>query len=104
MALLIAGCAESVVSANGIPNRTFSVAVGQELALTLQTIGPGEYASPPAVSATQLVFLGVFPAGYTVPAGQTQRFRFKAQGRGLVVIRFQHTVQDGTIEDTVIVH
>src|SRR2546425_9818306 len=41
--------------------QTLRVAVGEELDLTLQTVGPGEYQSPPRVSSSSLQFLDATP-------------------------------------------
>lgn len=51
LALLLGCASDDLVSANGPPNRTLALALGQELGLTLQSIGPGEYASPPTISS-----------------------------------------------------
>jgi hypothetical protein len=98
---LVAGCGSGIVSENGAPDRTFSLAVGSQLELTFQSIGPGEYMSPPAISLGAVEFLDVSFVGPAVPAGVTQRFRFRAVAPGKAVITFQHTGQTRTVEDTV---
>lgn len=70
------------------PSRTIRVAAGQELHLTIGTVGPGEYASPPSVSAPVLQFLGMEFVGPFVPAGPQQEFRFRAAAPGLATISF----------------
>src|SRR4051794_29351663 len=63
-------------------NRRVSAAVGDHIEITLQTIGPGEYSSPPAISSAAVTFLDVVGCGDPVPAGPTQCFRFRAAARG----------------------
>jgi hypothetical protein len=101
-AALLAACrAENLVSIPGTPDRTVFVAVGQELDMTLQTIGPGEYASPPTISSGALRFLDVIMVTPAVPAGPTQRFRFRAEAPGQAVVTFHPTGQSPAVEDTV---
>ena len=77
------------------------VMLGQEFYLRLQTIGPGEYTSPPTLSADNLRFLGVTLLRPHVPAGVTQAFHFKAVARGPVVVTLQHTEAAPLIVDTI---
>jgi len=106
----LAACSNDVLGANGIPSRTLSLTLGQTLELTLQTIGPGEYASPPTVSSTSVRFVDVTLVTPAVPAGVTQRFRFRAETPGRAIIMFQHSGQASdpgtglTVHDTVEVH
>jgi hypothetical protein len=72
--------------------------------MKLQSIGPGEYASPPAVSSSVVQFLDVRLVTPHVPAGVTQEFRFRAMKAGTAVIRFTQTVSGSTVESTVRVH
>src|SRR5512138_167157 len=88
VALGLAGCGQGPFEANGIPSQSLSIKAGRELDLTLQTIGPGEYASPPSVSSDVLRFLDVRLVTPPVPAGVTQRFRFEAVAPGRAVIVF----------------
>jgi hypothetical protein len=104
VALGLGACGPEAVEANGHPNEVLSITVGQELDLTLQTIGPGEYASPPAVSTGAIQFLGVSLVSPAVPAGPTQQFRFTGVRRGTAVIVVHHTGQGATVEATVEVH
>jgi len=81
------------------------VALGQELDITLQTIGPGRYDSLPAISSPAIRFLDMSFVGPAVPAGPTQLFRFKAEARGQAVVSFyQSTVGYPIVIDTVEVH
>ena len=89
------------VAVSGRTNRTFSVPVRTEFSVTLQTIGPGEYGSPPVISSTAVQYLGVAEVGPFVPAGPTQRFRFQANARGQAILVFHHTGANATVEDTV---
>jgi hypothetical protein len=95
---------EGVVSANGVSQRMISAAVGQEVDLTLGTVGPGEYASPPVISAPALRFVDVSYVSPYVPAGPRQLFRFTATAPGRFIISFQHTGHSPAIQDTVDVH
>jgi hypothetical protein len=102
---VLAACsADQVLSVNGITTRTMSVRIGQALDITLQTIGPGQYVSPPSVSSGSLRFLDAAFVGPFVPAGPTQRFRFEAVAPGQTVITFSHTGWNPAVQDTVNVH
>jgi hypothetical protein len=103
LAFVLAGCGQGPLETNGLPSRTVSIKAGRQLELTLQTIGPGEYVSPPRVSSAAIRFLEV-RQGTPVPAGVTQIFRFEAVSPGVAIIVFQHKLQGPTIEDTVNVH
>lgn len=97
------GCGEGPLEVNGSPSQTFSLRAGRELEVTLRTVGPGQYASPPLVSTEVVRFLDMQFVN-PVPAGPTQRFRFEAVRAGVAIIVFHHTAEAPTIEDTVIVH
>jgi glutamine synthetase type III len=107
---VVAACSDDIVGANGVPSRSMSLKVGETLELTLQSIDPGEYASPPAISSALLRFLDVSLVTPAVPAGVTQKFRFSGQAAGRAVITFEQTGQSSdpgaglTIQDTVEVH
>ena len=105
--LLILGlsnCGQGPLEDNGAPSHTLSIEQGRVLQLKLQTVGPGEYASPPVISSAAVRFLDVQPVLPAVPAGLTQRFRFDAAEPGDAVIVFHHTAQGPTVEDTIEVH
>jgi hypothetical protein len=89
------------VSIIGSTSQSLTVPAGTQFSVTLQTIGPGEYGSPPTVSSDAVHFLDVSQAIPVVPAGPTQRFRFDATTRGKAIIVFQHTGNNRTVEDTV---
>ena len=103
-ALSSAGCHnDSIVEVGPSElNRTVTVALGSEFALTLQTVGPGEFATPPELSSRSLRFIGVEYVD-PVPAGPTQRFTFAAVTRGTSVVVFRHTATDRVVRDTVVV-
>jgi hypothetical protein len=102
---LTLGCGPDVLEANGSNSQAFSLRAGQELQLTLQTVGPGEYASPPDVSSPEVVrFLDARLVTPAVPAGPTQQFRFQALRSGETVIVFHHTAQAADVQDTIRVH
>lgn len=89
------------VSIKGSTSQSFTVPAGTQFSVTLQTIGPGEYASPPTVSSEAVHFLDVSLVSPYVPAGPTQRFRFDATTRGKAIIVFQHSGTTRIVEDTV---
>jgi hypothetical protein len=89
---------------NAGPSRTLSIGVGGELALRLQSIGPGEYTVPPQLSSGAIRFLSAALVGPPVPAGETQLFRFRGVAPGTAIITFSHSGSSATIMDTVTVH
>ena len=82
----------------------YSIAVGEEISLRLQSIGPGEYQSPPLLSNGALRFVDATVVGPSVPAGVTQRFRFRGSAPGKTVITFQHSNSGARLADTVVVY
>lgn len=97
------GDSRGPLEVRGAPPRTVSVAVNQELRIKLQTIGPGEYISPPTVTGSALLFLKESVVGPYLPGGPTQEFRFKAVARGQAIIEFSHTRYGPPVSDTVVV-
>jgi hypothetical protein len=91
------------ISITGSTSRTFTVPAGSQFSVTLQTIGPGEYSSPPAVSSSAVQFRDMSQVIPVVPAGPTQRFRFFAVTPGSTIVRFTHTDRNPIVEDTVLV-
>jgi hypothetical protein len=69
----------------------------------LSTVGPDEYASPPANSSPALVFLDEADVGLPNPGGPTQQFRFRAAAPGTAILTFTHTESSRTVVDTVVV-
>lgn len=99
---LLACNADSIVSLDaGQRNTRVTTQVGERIDITLQTIGPGEYATPPAISSPAVVFLNADYCGDAVPAGPTQCFHFRAISRGNAVVSFTHTGNNPTVRDTV---
>jgi hypothetical protein len=92
----------------GAPNstdshgETISVISSEVFSITLETIGTGEYISPPRISSSAVQFLTVI-SGDPGPQGPTQRFRFQAVQSGRAAITFLHNGQSPTVQDTVIV-
>jgi hypothetical protein len=101
--VLLAGCATEPLAVRG-GSQTLSLAVGQELDVTLQTVGPGEYNSPPMVSSPSLRFLSVAFVSPYVPAGPTQQFSFKGEAPGQAIVVFQHSGNNPIVSDTVNVY
>lgn len=93
------------VSIKSNSSQTLTVRAGTEFSVTLQTIGPGEFASPPTVSSGAVQFLDVSIVGPNAPAGPKQQFRFNAATRGTAIVVFRHTGAGGPemlpVEDTV---
>lgn len=79
-ALFALGCGltKTQVSLTNADNgRSIAVVVGDEIDVTLQTIGPGEYGTP-VLSSRSIRFLGVSYPGPQNPGGPRQLFRFEA--------------------------
>ena len=104
--VLLAACGGDnpvAISITGSTSRTFTVPSGSQFSVTLQTIGPGEYSSPPAMSSSAVQFRDMADVCPCVPAGPTQRFRFLAAGPGSAIVTFTHTDRNPMVEDTVLV-
>jgi hypothetical protein len=111
--LLIPGCSNTgivdVLDGNGLaeafatPGRSLQVRMGQELRLTIRTIGGGQYATPPEMEGTALTFIGARLADVQVPAGPTQVFSFVGLSRGTTIVRFHGTESAVVVTDTVLV-
>src|SRR6266849_893637 len=89
---------------HGDPSRTLSLLLGQEVDVKLQTVGPGEYSSPPTVSSSAVRFLGASFVVQYVPSGPTQVFRFMAVAPGQAIVVFHHTGANPEVDDTMNVH
>jgi hypothetical protein len=85
--------AEQVLYFNGGNNgQQVTARVGQQIQITLQTIGPGQYGSA-KISSPAIEFEG---AGFTkeqIPAGPRQVYRFRARSEGEARINIPHVVQ-----------
>lgn len=95
LALLGASCHsgnERIRLDNSSNGRTISAAPGDEIEITLQTIGPGQYLMPTV--AGPILSLGEFAPAVQNPGGPTQIFRFQAVAVGRGEIRITHTISD----------
>ena len=103
-ATMLIGCrADGIVSVSGDTPTTVVIAAGQELRVTLGTVGPGAYDSLPSISSSTLRFLDMtFPPGQ-VPGGPRQLFRFIGAASGTAVISFHQSFTNAFIRDTVVV-
>jgi len=81
--------------------RLLSVGVGDEIDVTLQTIGPGQYDERPAISSPAVMFVKVSLSTQPNPGGPRQFFQFTAAAAGQAAISIAHTVQDRRFEITV---
>lgn len=94
---VVTGSTISLSLANA--GQTIKVPVGSEVDITLQTVGPGQYANP-QVSSTAVRFLGMSLVTPVVPAGPTQLFRFEATAPGQSVITIQGPANNPAFEVT----
>jgi len=85
----------------GDNGRLLSVGSGDEIDVTLQTIGPGQYDDHPGVSSPAVVFSKVTILTPSNPGGPRQLFQFFAVTAGHAVISIPHTVQNSRFEITV---
>jgi hypothetical protein len=95
------GCGGVTTLEPGDATHHITVSLGQSVDIVLQTIGPGEYASPPRISPALLVFVGVSEDGPPNPGGPRQRFQFRATAPGDAVITFTQTFNNSVVHDTV---
>jgi hypothetical protein len=107
-ALWIAGCGfpgspsgRVLTAGNNDNGKLISAASGDEIDVTLQTIGPGAYNERPDVSSPAVVFSKVSMAGPQNPGGPRQLFQFKAMAAGHAVISIPHTAQNLRFEISV---
>jgi hypothetical protein len=77
--------------------------VGQELDLTLLTVGAGQYMAPPSISSGALRFLDAQIVPRRLTSGSEQLFRLQGKSPGMVVVTIQHSGASPTIRDTVVV-
>ena len=103
VAILLAGCAGSPVEIHGSQGQALSLAVGQDLAVTLGNVGPGEYGAP-SMSSGVLHYLGVSIVGPNLPSGPTQQFRFRAVAAGRAILSFKSSGSGPLVVDTVNVY
>lgn len=101
MLTCLGACAPTTIDATAA--RTVA-SVGQEVDITLQNVGPGEFETPPKVSLSAVHYVTVVLATPYVPAGETQRFSFVAARPGRAIVTFQETGSsfgNGTAVDTI---
>jgi hypothetical protein len=105
--LLVAACSGTdgtepspIALSRGDSQTTVAAAVGQELDVTLQTVGPGEY-GPPSLSSPAIRFLDVSHPSQQNPGGPRQLFRFRAVSAGSVEVSIAHTDDDPPFSITV---
>lgn len=83
---------------SGDNGRLLSIGLGDELDVTLQTIGPGQYDEHPSVSFPGVVFSKVSLLTPPNPGGPRQLFQFTAVAAGHAVIAIPHTFQNSRFE------
>jgi hypothetical protein len=101
MAFSLVACGSEPLAVSGSRDHMLSVSLGPEFSITLQTVGPGEYESQPTVFLSAIRFLDVAFVSPFVPAGPTQRFRFKAEAQGDAIVRFRHSGDNPMVTYTV---
>ena len=99
--VILASCGPEPLAVSGVRGQTLAVVVGQELDITLGTVGPGEYLSPPTILYPAVRFLDAAIVPPILPSGPTQRFRFQAVLAGRAIVIFRHSGGDPTVIDTV---
>jgi hypothetical protein len=87
--------------ANTDNGRLLSVGLGDEIDLTLQTIGPGQFDERPSLSSPVIVLSRVSILSPANPGGPRQLFQFTAVAAGHAVISIPHTGQNPRFEMTV---
>ncbi len=81
--------------------RLLSVGLRDEIDVTLQTIGPGQYDEHPTVSSSAVVLSKVSLPAAQNPGGPRQLFQFTAAAGGRAVISIPHTGLNARFELTV---
>lgn len=106
IALVIVGCGNDpvAVAVTDARSQTARVPTGAEFTVTLGTAGPGNYVTPTISAPAVVAYVTVNDVGPFVPAGERQRFQFKATARGQAILTFRHTVMGPTVEDTIRVY
>jgi len=79
----------------------YTVAVGQQLNITLRTIGPGAYDATPAISSPIVHFITMVVVQPYNPGGPIQQFSFEAQARGRATITFHRSESTAVASYTV---
>jgi|SRR5215831_17962820 len=97
--LLITGCGSPSGPSSGNEwrlgigdnGRLLSVKPGDQIRVTLGTVGFGEYDEHPSVSSPAVVFVSVSVVPPFNPGGPTQLFEFRAVAAGHAVVSIPHT-------------
>jgi len=97
----LAACGPEPLVVYGSDVHAFTMSTGQELDITLSTVGPGQYDSLPVISSLALRFVDMSFVGPNTPAGPNQRFRFNAVSSGRATIFFNHSNTTRSVLDTV---
>jgi hypothetical protein len=98
------GLVKTRVSLTNADNgRSLSVLVGDEIDITLQTIGPGSYGTP-VISSGSIRFLGESSPGPQNPGGPRQLYRFEAVAAGRAEITISHEGGFPTPRDAFVVN
>lgn len=98
----LGGCGPGPFALTDDTSQTISLDVGQELDLTLGTVGSGAYQTP-MISSDAVAFLGDSLIGPNEPAGPRQLFRFRGVAAGSAIIVLTHSGDQPAIMDTVVV-
>ena len=98
----LTACGTNPVAVMNDSSQMITLKVGQELDLTLGTVGPGAYQTP-TLSSGAVAFLGDSLIGPNKPAGPRQLFRFQGVAAGSAIIVLTHSGDQPTITDTVVV-
>jgi hypothetical protein len=93
-------CSDQGPSGRVITETLTTVTVGDPFRVRLQSVGPGEYESPPTLSSPVVQYLGVSLVTPHVPAGVTQEFAFRAVATGRAIVTFHHTGSNPPVADT----
>jgi hypothetical protein len=86
---------------SGTPARGWTVTLGQEIDITLGTLGPGQYVSPPTIAGAAVSFIDMTYPAPQYPSGTTQLFRFRAAQAGQVLITFHSAPPSAQYPDVV---
>jgi hypothetical protein len=106
-AVTVAACngdSSNPLEVNGAATaRSSSIAVGQEIDIYMQNIGPGVYTVPPTLSGSAIEYLTETTPEPPDPGGVRQLFHFKGVASGTTIITFQSTggFAPSTVVDTV---
>ena len=92
--LLTVGCdfsGSKIISVdNGNAGQNVVASVGEEIEITLQTVGPGQYGDP-ILSSDSVKFLEESSSGTPNPGGPRQLYRFGVVSSGQTNISIPHT-------------